>query len=1072
MPRRPEPRHLTTLAAALSVAWLGGCSLWSSRPAGDDEPTLRSLAERTPPAIQTGKLRSTEDQALAAWRALLAAQPDPRQRAQALRRLGDLEMDRSDSALAADTGASAPQANHREAIASYQAYLTAYPQAPDNDRVLYQLARAHELDGEPEAALATLDRLVASYPTTPYLDEVQFRRGELLFTARQYPAAEQAYSAVLARPEPTVFHDRALYMQGWSRFKQGQLDGALEAFLGVLDGKLADQDPAVPLEQLDSLSRADRELLDDSFRVVSLTLENLQGAASIPPVTASPARQHYQVRLYRHLAALYLQQDRPKDAADTLLAFTRLRPEDAQAPALQNEVIGIYAQAGFAQQAQQVKVDFVTRYGAHGPYRQANPGAWQDAQPQVREHLAELARQAHAQAQQSHAPADVAQAVQWYRTLLTDFPDHPETAENRFLMAELLFEARRFDEAALAYEQTAYPAQDAIARSAPTRRTEAGYAAVLARAELVKAAPEVNRPALERDQVSSELRFAQAFPADSRAPAVQAHAAETLYRLGDAPGANAAALALLQRQPAAPEAQRRTALNVLAHTRFEAGAFDEAERYTREALALTPAADASRRDLTERLAASLYKQGEQARTAGDTRRAAELFTRVTTETPEASARVAAQFDAATQRLALKDWAGASQLLEDFRQRFPRDALQAQVPPKLALAYSEQGRWADAAAEAERIAQSETDPERARAARWQAAQWADQAQAAPGAPPRARAEAARSWEAYWRAHPQPLPEAVEALNHLVLLAHADGQTARERQWQRTLVQAEAAGGAARTERSRSLAALAALALADEDGEAFRAVALKEPLQKSLASKKARLETALQAYARVADYGTAEAVTAATFRTAALYQDFGRALMDSERPRKLSKLEREQYDVMLEEQAYPFEEKAIGLHEANAARAPQGLYDRWVRQSFDALRTLRPARWAKAEREAPCGAGAALTRQGLAARQDGNFVAAGQAWAQALKTDSSCAAAALNLGVLNDLYLGSPEEALRWYQQHQTQAAAQGLGADAQVGKWITEVQRRLPKPAAPAAAPSAAAEAASKAASAPAKETTP
>ena len=57
MPRRPEPRHLTALAAALSVAWLGGCSLWSSRPAGDDEPTLRSLAERTPPAIQTGKLR-------------------------------------------------------------------------------------------------------------------------------------------------------------------------------------------------------------------------------------------------------------------------------------------------------------------------------------------------------------------------------------------------------------------------------------------------------------------------------------------------------------------------------------------------------------------------------------------------------------------------------------------------------------------------------------------------------------------------------------------------------------------------------------------------------------------------------------------------------------------------------------------------------------------------------------------------------------------------------------------------------------------------------------------------------
>jgi tetratricopeptide (TPR) repeat protein len=323
--------------------------------------------------------------------------------------------------------------------------------------VLYQLARAHELDGEPEAALATLDRLVASYPATRYLDEAQFRRGELLFTARQYPAAEQAYSAVLARAEPTVFHDRALYMQGWSRFKQGQLDGALEAFLRVLDGKLADQDPAVPLEQLDSLSRADRELLDDSFRVVSLTLENLQGAASIPPVTASPARQHYQVRLYRRLAALYLQQDRPKDAADTLLAFTRLRPEDAQAPALQDEVIGIYAQAGFAQQAQQVKVDFVTRYGAQGPTARPTPKPGRTPSPRCASTWPSWPARPM-QAQQSHAPADVAQAVQWYRTLLADFPDHPETAENRFLMAELLFEAHRFDEAALAYTQTAYPA--------------------------------------------------------------------------------------------------------------------------------------------------------------------------------------------------------------------------------------------------------------------------------------------------------------------------------------------------------------------------------------------------------------------------------------------------------------------------------------------------------------------------------------------------------------------------------------------------------------------------------------
>ena len=114
------------------------------------------------------------------------------------------------------------------------------------------------------------------------------------------------------------------------------------------------------------------------------------------------------------------------------------------------------------------------------------------------------------------------------------------------------------------------------------------------------------------------------------------------------------------------------------------------------------------------------------------------------------------------------------------------------------------------------------------------------------------------------------------------------------------------------------------------------------------KKARLEEALKAYAVAAEYGVAEVSTAATFQVASLYQDFGRSLMNSQRPKKLSKKELEQYDLMLEEQAFPFEEKAIGLHELNAGRAREGLYDDWVKRSFAALRELKPVRYAKNER----------------------------------------------------------------------------------------------------------------------------
>ena len=109
----------------------------------------------------------------------------------------------------------------------------------------------------------------------------------------------------------------------------------------------------------------------------------------------------------------------------------------------------------------------------------------------------------------------------------------------------------------------------------------------------------------------------------------------------------------------------------------------------------------------------------------------------------------------------------------------------------------------------------------------------------------------------------------------------------------------------------------------------------------------MEEALKAYAVAADYGVADVTTAATYRIATRLPRLGQGDDGSERPKKLSKVELEQYNVLLEEQAFPFEEKATELHEVNARRAATGVYDKWVQSSFDALRELRPVRYGKVE-----------------------------------------------------------------------------------------------------------------------------
>jgi len=63
--------------------------------------------------------------------------------------------------------------------------------------------------------------------------------------------------------------------------------------------------------------------------------------------------------------------------------------------------------------------------------------------------------------------------------------------------------------------------------------------------------------------------------------------------------------------------------------------------------------------------------------------------------------------------------------------------------------------------------------------------------------------------------------------------------------------------------------------------------------------------------------------------------------------LNALELEQYELAIEEQAYPFEEKAIQIHEKNLELLSLGIYSSWIDTSLEKLAKLIPARYAKFE-----------------------------------------------------------------------------------------------------------------------------
>ena len=150
--------------------------------------------------------------------------------------------------------------------------------------------------------------------------------------------------------------------------------------------------------------------------------------------------------------------------------------------------------------------------------------------------------------------------------------------------------------------------------------------------------------------------------------------------------------------------------------------------------------------------------------------------------------------------------------------------------------------------------------------------------------------------------------------------------------------------------------------------------------------------------------AAVTTAATYAMADLYRELGKALLESARPPGLDADELEQYDLLLEEQAFPFEEKAIGLHERNARRTAEGLYDASVRRSLADLAQLKPARYARTESTvapvasatAPPATAQAITEANVA-YEAGDWTAAAARLTAVLSVDPANAAAVNRLGV---------------------------------------------------------------------------
>jgi tetratricopeptide (TPR) repeat protein len=885
---------------------------------------------------------------------------DPKTREIVKYRLADLEVLLAEQSQ--EKGLSAEQLSYyQQAIEQYQQVLALYPEREQNSEVLYQLAKAYDLQGDAENSFTTLGQLLTNFPENPHLAEVYFRRGEILFNQSNYVAAINAYENVLAQGNEHPYFVTSAYMLGWSYFKIEQEQKALLAFTRLLDHTLPNEiiyeamfSQVDSKKQLDAMAVGEKRLVNDAIRIMALLFSYLSSEQSIAAHFDKVGKRHYESLLYEQLGQQYLNDDRFRDSAQVYYAFTERHPDHNKSPFFAVKQIDVYILGKFPTLVLPAKQRFITDYGISGQYWDS----WgqllrDDIKPFLHQYLQELAQFEHSKAQllvqastSDELSAELLQqrktqsieafvaASEYYDEFIQTFPTDAKTPEMTFNMAESLFDAGRFEQAVEAYETYAYQYSD------EPQAAEAGYAAILSYSEIINTQVEPQQISLWQErQLDSQARFVQGFATDSRASNVLYTRMQTLFELDRFQLALEAATQLTQWLPKVDNDQQKASMLVIAHSQFELLDYASAEQSYDQILSVLSQQDPTRSALIDRLAASIYQQGELQRTRQYLAVAIGHYLRVIEKTPNSPIRLNAQYDAATYLLELKEWQQSSELLEDFRTRFPTHELTATVQDKLIFVYQQSERWLPAADELKRLWESQQETEEGRQALYVAAQYYQKVGN--------RLQSLEAYRTYAHRYPLPFDEAMEAKFIMSEFYRESSESTKRRFWLKRLMLSDSTAGADRTDRSRYLAAMSSMVFANDNMVEFKKIRLTLPLKSSLKKKRTALDKTLKAFNQTLDYKVAEFSTAASFNIAEIYHQLARDLIASDRPKGLSALEIEQYNILLEEQSYPFEEQAIKVHEVNIQRSWRGVYDDWVKQSFVSLGKLMPGRYDKPE-----------------------------------------------------------------------------------------------------------------------------
>ena len=920
------------LALLLSGASGGGATVLLQEGAA-------TLGDLSPMVIRTGNGASPEaslEEAVRRHARVFRRADDPLVRVRTLNRIQNLQA-RFGGSLGLSREAS--ERLHRAALDDFETLL-AGAKGEREAELLYEAARASDIAGQPERSVGYLERILERHRDSEFMAEAAFRTGDYRFSQGRYAEAAEAFGTARKHGPDEDFRNDSLYMLGWSRFLNDEAMKAAGLFLVFMDRYHQ------PGTGFDSVSGKDAEQVADAQRVLSLIATYDRGHGTLARVLDAHGDRPYAAALYDHLLRFLRERGDHQGSVATAEAFRERYPDHPSAPSMLTEVVESWRLAGSTKRMRDAMEAAVE---AH-----SGPDGMASLDRQVRRRVMGYLRSLGVWHYTRGQALDGRDSRSHYRQASRRLRQYADRA-GRFRMeagvmgtgagymvllaGDAALRGDRTEGAAGLYERAAW------SESPFPGAGEAAYALLQLRYDQWRKQDDAD----SRDRLIADARrFVQDFPWHADINGVRQTLANRLYEAGRYAEARGVARILVEAD--ATDDQRRAGWILLGHVRMKAEAYAEAASAWAEVRRLTPADDERLADFREHHGVALYREAQRlVAREQQSEQARHWFQQAYRAAPGTEVAASARYDETGLVLELAQWDEAIRLLEAFRERFPEHELATRANERIVHAHRQAGRPGEAADAMLAATPADLNTEerwsrRLKAARYyrEAGQLADSVVLYERY--LAEGTAHLGGHAFQQERRHELARMQEELERGEALARTH----------RAIVEAEE--GAGGTARSARLASRSALWLGRRAADGFKRIELGAPLEDSMARKRDALAESLDWFRRAEVFGIAETATESTYRMAELYRQLAQDVLDSERPSGLTDLQTSQYEMLLEEEAYPFEEKAIELHQRNQQRIPEGHWTGWVNRSLDSLADLFPARyerdlqWTEARHEA--------------------------------------------------------------------------------------------------------------------------